>query len=307
MDSKTNFELPVHLPIERCHSTDFDFRLKGSESVLVKVGPISDDCWILPKELLVSRSKFFQVALSGEWSEAKSRVVELPEEEPSVFEVFIGWLYSGKVARAHRGYTDENALKLFKAWILGDKLDCGDFKDLVLDLLICTHPHISINPTCIEHVFRQEPARLQLMSIRTRPVCYGLSFWDISPRRLGHCLSVTHRLWYCPGSIHASDPSSSESMVVCRLGVSHSITPQIQREYGFYWIDFQQKQITMPSWSVVPILGQPERRKELFLLCWGSQSRKTCRYTTSGMAIGLFEEEKWLKASRGRGLSIHGR
>ncbi|KAK4896378.1 hypothetical protein LTR27_005589 [Elasticomyces elasticus] len=49
------------------------------------------------KGLLLANANFFQGAFSGHFAESRSNVVELVEEDPTIFLVFVHWLYTGRV------------------------------------------------------------------------------------------------------------------------------------------------------------------------------------------------------------------
>jgi hypothetical protein len=49
------------------------------------------------KDLISYYSEYFRNALKEPWREAEDRVVELPDIEPQVFDIFVDWLYSQKV------------------------------------------------------------------------------------------------------------------------------------------------------------------------------------------------------------------
>lgn len=114
-------------------------RLKGNISIRVEVGGVCSNmqCWTLPKDLLVYHSRFFAGALSGSFSES-SGVVTLPEDDPSIFELFVQWLYVGKgyLSKLWRDCKPEYPATCIAAWTLGDKLGCLAFRDFVMICLI---------------------------------------------------------------------------------------------------------------------------------------------------------------------------
>ncbi|KAK5690537.1 hypothetical protein LTR97_012090 [Elasticomyces elasticus] len=52
---------------------------------------------VLHKGLLLANANFFQGAFSGHFAESRSNVVELVEEDPAIFLLFVHWLYTGRV------------------------------------------------------------------------------------------------------------------------------------------------------------------------------------------------------------------
>ena len=47
------------------------------------------------KDILL-KSKYFERALCGDFREAKSQSVDLPEENPAIFHFLVAYLYEGK-------------------------------------------------------------------------------------------------------------------------------------------------------------------------------------------------------------------
>ena len=152
-----------------------EYRLKGPVSVLVKVGSNDMNCWTFQRQLLLSQSKFFSAALSGEWSESKTQTNELQEEEPSAFEVFVTWLCEGDLTFKDNG--DKNvafaeADTMAKAWSLVDKLDSDAFKDEVLETIISIHERVVITQQFIDLAF---DFHFQVVSIMSCPIQHGLN------------------------------------------------------------------------------------------------------------------------------------
>lgn len=111
---------------------------------------------MLYKNIACDSSEFFRAAVNGCWKESKEKVVRLPEIEPHVFEVYVGWLNTGEVdvlsTLRDDGTTevvhyedvpqDEASdldRALIKAFALGDMLQDATFRDSVIDEFItCT-------------------------------------------------------------------------------------------------------------------------------------------------------------------------
>lgn len=91
------------------------------------------------ENVICAASQFFKKAMSGDWSESKSRSVRLANEEPEVFHLYMQWLYRDTLpVRNDSPGLEGNAeyLQLAKAYVLGDLLQDGNFKDAVLDAMI---------------------------------------------------------------------------------------------------------------------------------------------------------------------------
>jgi hypothetical protein len=84
-------------------------------------------------DIVKASSEFVRLALRGDWKEASSRQIPLPDDEPAVFSVYQHWLYNGLIHSVRRGLgfvaeSDEEYELLVKAYIFGEtgvqKLRC---------------------------------------------------------------------------------------------------------------------------------------------------------------------------------------
>lgn len=92
------------------------------------------------ESLLRSRSKFFDAALNKCWQEGKAGRLELPEDEPEIFEIYQNFLYTRTlpIKEANRELKlrdDENhpeyfALALF--YVFGEKVQDVNFKNAAI-------------------------------------------------------------------------------------------------------------------------------------------------------------------------------
>lgn len=65
--------------------------------------------WTVPKAFLTKTSEFFQKCCNGEWKEASTHKVELPDAEPDAFSTYLLWLYTGELV-----VTEDERLKDLK-------------------------------------------------------------------------------------------------------------------------------------------------------------------------------------------------
>ncbi|KAH9826006.1 hypothetical protein Tdes44962_MAKER03789 [Teratosphaeria destructans] len=99
--------------------------------------------------LLIKHSEYFRVMLGKEWKERNTHVVSMPEDDPASFELFAGFVYTGRVfsnapssaagVRAkskEQEHDAEEFERLAHAWALGEKLMSTTFKDAVTDATI---------------------------------------------------------------------------------------------------------------------------------------------------------------------------
>ena len=90
--------------------------------------------WYLPKKVLTHCSPFFDSALNGNFVEARSQAVNLPEDDPIAFEIWATWLSLGNCDGSFQ--CTDYAQTYVRAWILGDKFACPAFKDHVMSRLL---------------------------------------------------------------------------------------------------------------------------------------------------------------------------
>ena len=129
--------------------------------------------WHLPKDLLVNASTFFAAALNGQFTEAASKTVHLPEDNPDAFALFIQWLYVGEISCnnfCYGGETSGDQLLVnrgdlsidspiyttrvyLQACTLGDKLGCILFMDLATLELIKHHEYEDFRPETMLFIF----------------------------------------------------------------------------------------------------------------------------------------------------------
>ncbi|KAL8873768.1 MAG: hypothetical protein Q9174_000807 [Haloplaca sp. 1 TL-2023] len=113
----------------------------------VKVGPMTGDkdCqeeFCVHTDLLCHYSPFFKAATSGNWTEAKTGVVNLPYDEPRIFEIFQGYIYAGSLDL--RAEQASDASLLVALWVFADKLQFPGLQNQAIEALrrqqACTSP-----------------------------------------------------------------------------------------------------------------------------------------------------------------------
>ncbi|KAH3941401.1 hypothetical protein HBH53_201020 [Parastagonospora nodorum] len=89
------------------------------------------------ESLIMARSAFFKKALSGNWTEARSRHVNLPEDDPQTFENYVHHLYTNTLAVKPSPVPDqyvgrEEKIELAKLYVFAEKIQDTDTKDAVV-------------------------------------------------------------------------------------------------------------------------------------------------------------------------------
>ncbi|KXT07544.1 hypothetical protein AC578_10138 [Pseudocercospora eumusae] len=148
---------------------------------MVKVGT-PHTTFHVNEELLCSGSEFFKAALQKEWREGQMHVVELPEQSPETFNVYLNWLYQKQVFVGIE--ADEGPelswpwSKQIQAYALGDLLMDIDFKDAIVDALMV-----------LMHTKAQTPALYRLPSASNRKLLYKVTATGGKARKM-----LAHRI-----------------------------------------------------------------------------------------------------------------
>lgn len=117
---------------------DSPCRFNG-EAVIFLVGTDAPKRFIIHEALVKPRSEFVRLALRGEWKEAQDRTIPLPEDDPDVFSVYQQWLYGGLIHTRPinaPSKPDDEYRTLVKAYLLGEKMLDGNFKDSIADAIV---------------------------------------------------------------------------------------------------------------------------------------------------------------------------
>ncbi|KAH7317008.1 hypothetical protein B0I35DRAFT_266332 [Stachybotrys elegans] len=92
----------------------------------------ASNTWSLPIKLITHHSPFFKAACSWDFQERRNKRIELPEDDPTVFALFVEWMYYGSYDV--RSLTSHSSIDV-RCWVLGDKLLCTDFKNYAMSRL----------------------------------------------------------------------------------------------------------------------------------------------------------------------------
>jgi hypothetical protein len=74
---------------------------RGNDMIVVSVSQTHQKYRIY-KDLIAYYSEYFCNALKKPWKEAEDRLIELPDIDPQVFDIFVDWLYTQKVPEKNR-------------------------------------------------------------------------------------------------------------------------------------------------------------------------------------------------------------
>lgn len=135
----------------------------------MRVGSGQDaESWMIHKDLLTHQSPFFAAALSGCFKESTTNTVELIEDDPGAFTLFVQWLYTGE----YDIKFDNTPSIACLAWALGDKLQCPTFQDYAMCRLIAYYEEHILNEDAMRLIYNVSPpgSRLRMFAVDT--ICW---------------------------------------------------------------------------------------------------------------------------------------
>lgn len=137
-----------YLPAQATTIPDISHSLLKGPCVTVRVGSgETAEEFSVHKALIAHHSPFFKAALGGPWKGGREGSLDLPEDEPSTFNLYVCWLYGVFVLRPVSGCcsnpegvspTCRQLTAMSNAYKLGNKFLDLDFCNMVIDR-ICDH------------------------------------------------------------------------------------------------------------------------------------------------------------------------
>lgn len=110
------------------------------------------------KSVLCQTSRFFQTATKPRWTAQRKKPIDLSEDDPEIFALYVQWLYTGSVAvKSKREDNDEDDAEpekgnveirvediscrcLVKCYVLGEKLMDLTYQNVIMELLLTLAP-----------------------------------------------------------------------------------------------------------------------------------------------------------------------
>ncbi|KAF1974612.1 hypothetical protein BU23DRAFT_96408 [Bimuria novae-zelandiae CBS 107.79] len=142
-------------------------------------------------ELISYYSNYFKATLHGPWKEAEDRVIELPDIEPRVFDIFIDWLYTQKLPKKTLGWIlpppeqDTDSTRQFqlaerqmiKAYVLADRFIVPQFRVAIFDYFanLCNRCGTPPYYDAIIYAFDNLPPTSAMLTLLVKLHC---AYWD---------------------------------------------------------------------------------------------------------------------------------
>ncbi|KAM0712238.1 hypothetical protein Q7P37_011332 [Cladosporium fusiforme] len=174
--------------------------------------------------VLCKSSPFFHSATRKEWKEGQERRVVLPDDAPSIVDLYLQWLYTDKILSrklpeeneqsTERGTrnTVENSL-LIGGFVFGEKIQDGNFKDAIIDALIHSVSAIDVDgrrwfpaAESVDIAYQGTPEGSQLRRLLLdMHICHGDSKWTVNQKNVEFLADLAGRLLDEKGSLMPPD------------------------------------------------------------------------------------------------------
>lgn len=114
-----------------------NFQLSKGPIIEVQVGRVDAQSFMVHEPLLRSSSPYFDRMLCGNWKEAREQLIKLPEDKPTIFAIYMAWLYQKKIATVRRVWLPGTTefLHLVQAYTFGDMIQAKSFQNSIIDAI----------------------------------------------------------------------------------------------------------------------------------------------------------------------------
>lgn len=134
-----------------------------NDTISVVVGS-EERSFVVHKDVVCASSKFFKAACSTRWKEGQEKVVRLPTVKPAVFEMYMDWLYFGKIVNSASYATPSLLDPFIHLSLLGDMVDDKNLRNKAMDALQAKayEEKVSPCPRQIHHIWENTSERSML-------------------------------------------------------------------------------------------------------------------------------------------------
>ncbi|KAK6430781.1 hypothetical protein LTR95_013059 [Oleoguttula sp. CCFEE 5521] len=137
-----NSDGSTRVPKRRCIEPNY------GEAMIVLVGDPARE-FIVRKDYICAKSKFFEAACSTRWLEGQEKTVELRDVEPTIFAQYVHWIYHNKLnlpdcADSSPVHRDE----LLDAYLLADRIDDMELRNYLVSQIHSDMRRRALQPGC---------------------------------------------------------------------------------------------------------------------------------------------------------------
>ena len=135
-----------------------------TDQISVLVGP-NEQAFLVLKDIICAKSKFFAAACSERWVEGKEKKVTLPDVSASVLQSYLVWVYCGRLDITCVSSEDidylpnercEIAAKYFELYFLGDAFDDIRLRNRVSETIVLDIRD-TLSPSIVTRVWEKTP------------------------------------------------------------------------------------------------------------------------------------------------------
>lgn len=161
-----------------------------------------EKCFYVHPWALTATSEFFKSALKKEWSKTEERTVDLRDQSPELFNLYVQYLYSDKIFTT-TNCTDQDELSsvdddpLAGLYVFGESVNDATFQNAVIDVIVQTsrqptknnlnlYPSLPSINTIYNGPPTNSPARRLMVDFW---VCWGAQKWlqdELEPDQINH-------------------------------------------------------------------------------------------------------------------------
>jgi hypothetical protein len=137
------FETRPAVNVSSLRGHGIELRVGTANSVHNSTEDSMCNTWSLPKRLISHYSPFLEAACLRDFKERRENRIQLPDDDPIVFALFVEWMYYGEYNIAPLllpvDIGNDRISVHAKCWVLGDKLLCTEFKNHAMSRLYAQH------------------------------------------------------------------------------------------------------------------------------------------------------------------------
>lgn len=160
-----------------------------TRTITIRVGPGASGTeetrdFVVHEHILRAHSSLFEAALGRDWKESNERLIKLPAAIPHAFDIYVHWVYLHQLE-----LTVENGVTgiedLIDAYVLGDVLQDGDFRDRVIDgIMTRQRGKVDDIRAWVKHVYENTKEKDPLRTFAIDSVVYcRKESWKVSEQQ----------------------------------------------------------------------------------------------------------------------------
>lgn len=155
-----------------------EFRFDFQRLIIVIVGE-EQASFSVHAHILRQKLPFFEAALSSRWNDKELPTIEMPEDDPAIFNTFVAWAYTNEVEAPSILENDvtEPDPQIMNNWldlyVYADKLQAQEMKNVVIEFFLEAGPKIpKMDPSAIAQIWNHLPRKDMLRILLYHTLLY---------------------------------------------------------------------------------------------------------------------------------------